>query len=403
MKGLLISVCGLLILQSCEKYTLTSNYRAQVLYNAGKERGTLSGDAEAPKADTSVYVSAVIVPREYDWRRDSLYGAVQCELQLLKDGIPQFTMNTGTLASSSPDTHHLLGGHLYTEYVGPDGTVICRDGMELFRYPQREMLKGILIKEEDVYTLGRSLDGGGFFYRRNGEILLRQDEGEPFGDFSNPAYGRNGALYEYCGSVCFCFKTASDCYQVVDGVINTVDTPVSAFRIKDMRPFGQPICYVADYTTSALIFTPKRTYTLPTGNSWQSVSLFERDGVPWFIADSPLRTICRPVSQAEKEQSGVSFVGEDNFIYEGRSRFFSARCGGSTFSLSDDAGQILYIRDSTYFFGRNSVFCLGDDAYILINPRERDRPPSVWNKGRETPYDMNGYLSGIEVMVSLPN
>ena len=403
MKGLLISICGLLLLQSCEKYSLTSHYRAQVLYNAGKERGDLPGNVETPKADTSVYVSAVIVPKEYDWRRDSLYGAVPCELQLLKDGIPQVSMNTGKLASSSPDTHHLLDGHLYTEFVNPYGTVICRDGVELFHYPQREMLKGLLVRNGDVYTLGRTLDGGGFCYRCNGEIVSKQDAGEPFGDFSNPAYGRNGALYEYDGGVCFCFKTDTDCYQVADGVISPVDTPVSAFRVKDMRTFEQSVYYVADYTTSFLIFTPKRTYTLPSGSGWQSVSLFEHDGVPWFLADSPMQTICRPVSQAEKELSGATFFGEDNFIYEGQSRFYSARCGGGTLSIRDDEGQILYIRDSTYFFGRNSVFCLGDDAYALVNPRERDRPPSVWNKGRETKYSINGYLSGIEVMVSPPN
>lgn len=403
MKGLLILVFGLLFLQSCEKYTLTGLYRSQVLYNAGKERGAASGNTEAQITDTSVYVAAVIVPKEYDWRRDSLYGAVPCELQLLKNGIPQFSMHTGALASSSADTHHLLDGHLYTEYANSEGTVICCDGKELFRYPQREMLKGLLVKGEDVYTLGRLLDGTGFCYRCNGEIVLRQDAGELFGDFSDLAYGRTGALYDSGSGVCFCFKSSSACYSVLNGEMSQVSTSVSSFRVKDMRLYGKSVCYVADYSTATMIFTPLRAYTLPTDVNWQSASLFSRNGELWFVADSPLKAVCRPVMQMGNELAGASFLGEDNFVYEGSSKFYSASCGGGTFTLRDNRGEILYIRDSTCFFGRQNVCCAEDEVYALLNPRERDRRPFVWHGGKKEEYDINGYLTAIEVVFSPPN
>lgn len=402
MKGLLISVCGLLLLQSCEKYTLTRVYRAQVMYNKGGERGTSPGGSESPKGDTSVFVCAVAVPQDYDWRRDTLYGAVSCELQLMKDGTPVFSMPTGEIASSSPDTHHLLGGHLYTEYASMDGTVICLDGKELFRYPQREMLKGLLVHGEDVYTLGQTLDENGFYYRRNGQVLLRQ-EGEVFGDFSNPAYGRNGALYENEGKVCFCFKTSSACYIVSDGTMYNVRTSVSAFRIKDMRLHGTSTYYVADYSTTVMIFSPSRTRTLPSETAWQSVSLFPRNGTMWFMADSPSMTVCSDVAIAESDNYGARFVGNDNYLFVGESRFYSAACDGGTLNIRDDTGEILYIRDSTYYFGGSCVFCEGDEIYALVNPRERERPPGVWHRGKETEYNINGYLTAVEVLVSPPS
>ena len=108
-------------------------------------------------------------------------------------------------------------------------------------------------------------------------------------------------------------------------------------------------------------------------------------------------------AKAESLDESIRFQGNDNFVFAGSTRFYSARCDGGTLCISRDDGQILYIRDSTYYFGGNSVFCSGDDIYALVNPRERERPPSVWHGGRETEYVINGYLTGVEVEITLPN
>ena len=85
MKGLTIALCGLLLLQSCEKYTLSRVYRSQVMHNTGGSRDTIPGSPGHPSADTIVYVSAVTVPGGYDWRRDSLYGSIPCELLFFRN------------------------------------------------------------------------------------------------------------------------------------------------------------------------------------------------------------------------------------------------------------------------------------------------------------------------------
>ena len=395
-------ICGLLILQSCGKDSLTRIYRADVMDGRSHSRDSLADGSGNRQPDTSVYVSAVIMPADYDWRRDSSYGAVACEIQLFKNGRLQFTAPAGaqTNISVSPDSHHLLGGHLYTERSGPDGTVICRDGVECLSWPERELLKGIIIKQGEIYTLGRRLDGSGFNFRLNGEVVLSRD-GAVFGDFSNPAYGRTGALYENEGKICFCFRTSTTAFMVKDGVAESIRTGVRVGRIRDMRLIGPSCYYVADYTTSMLIFSPVRTITLPGPDTWLSASLFMHEGLPWFVADSKSKTVCNPVELADGAAS-VQFTGFDIFIYEGSSSIYALNYEGGTVRIWDADGELLYIRDSTFFFGPGSAFCADNEIYALINPREREEKPFIWHDGKETACGIDGYLTGIEVEISPP-
>ena len=117
MKGLPFLLAGLLVLPSCEKYTLNRVYRAEALSSHGhRGRDTSSVLEGKPLSDTSVYVVAVVVPESYDWRKDPSFGAVGCTVQLWKDNELQFSSEAGPGADigTSPDSHHLAGGHLYT-------------------------------------------------------------------------------------------------------------------------------------------------------------------------------------------------------------------------------------------------------------------------------------------------
>ena len=401
MKGLPLIVLGLLLMQSCGKYSLNNFYRMDHLDGHGRD--SLSGRDNPPKADTAIFVSAVIVPEDYDWRRDTAYGAVSCEVQVLKNGVRQLSVRAGAdePISISPATHHLFGGHLYTERATDSGTIICRDGEPCISYPEREVLKGFLINNGIVYTLGKDLDGDGFNYRKDGAIVLSQESGTIFGDFTSPSYGRTGALYLDNGAVCFCFRNSSTCYTVRDGEMQSMRLSVRAARVKDMRLIGSSCYYVADYTTSMLVFSPSRTYTLPTETAWQYAGIFEHVGEPWIMADASTKTICRPLAQAE-EETGMVFTGNGNFVYPGPRRIYSISCDAGTMGLRDDNGELLYIRDSTYFFGPHCAQCVEDRMYVLINPREREERPSMWLDGKLDVVDVNGYLTNIEVEISPP-
>ena len=180
------------------------------------------GPAPGPvfQLDTTVYYSAVRFPDGYDWQRDTAYGSVPFELLLYRDFEPALTLPSGPDACfvPDPDRHHLAGGHLYTERMADGQTRIGRDGVELFRFPGREYLVGLLEDGEDLYTLSRPAKGDGFTFRRNGDVLLRQPSGTPFGSLTDPSYGPSGALYRDQEQVCFCYASGKGPQQTFHAV-----------------------------------------------------------------------------------------------------------------------------------------------------------------------------------------
>jgi hypothetical protein len=403
MKGLPLLVAGLLILPSCEKYTLSRVYRAEVLTNyRNHARDTVQPDLGRPAADTSVYVVAVIVPAGYDWRKDASYGSSGCSVQLWKNNKLQFTTSAGddTGVGYSPDSHHLCGGHLYTEYCSSVGTTICCDGKELLSYGQREQLKGLLVKDGNIYTVGRSIDGKGFCFRRDGVPLLKQDSGEVFGDFSNPSYGRNGALYENLGAVCFSFRNATSCYIVRDGEMKDVPTVSSAARVRDMRIFGQGVYYVSDYNMSMMVSGPGVSFVLPSGSRWLTASLMPHGDGIWVCADSATGSVCCSIGGQRDRR--LDFPGGMNLIYGGLSEFYSLGYDGGDLRISMPGGKVIFSRDSTFLLSASALTLAGDEAFALINPKETDAAPYVWHEGKETRFELNGYLTAIEVEISPP-
>ena len=108
--------------------------------------------APAPPPDTTVWLSAVRFPKDYDWQRDTAYGTAPFELVLYRDFAPELVLSFGPDACfvADPDRHHILSGHLYTERIADGCTRIGRDGRELFRFGQREFLVGLLEDGNDL-------------------------------------------------------------------------------------------------------------------------------------------------------------------------------------------------------------------------------------------------------------
>ena len=295
-----------------------------------------------------------------------------------------------------------MGGHIYTEYASSDGTFISRDGVELFHFPQRERLKGLLIKDGDIYTLGLDLDGSGFTYRRNGEVLLRQDSGSVFGDFANTSYDRSGALYVDSGAVCFCFKNSVACYSVRNGVMTEGKTTSVASRVIDMRLLESSVYYIANYKGIMIAFSPTGSRTINAETVLQTANLFMHDGEVWFCADAADYTICRSVREAGLLSSGIIFRGGGNFIYDAGKQLYAANFRDGILSIRDDAGEYIYIRDSAFFFGPGNISCVGEDVFALVNSRERKVLPALWHGGSTFEYRLNGYLTDMEVEINPP-
>lgn len=211
-----------------------------------------SADNRVDSSEFSIcYATGFDYPDGYDWRSDVERETVKCSLVVFADGIPVMKVPVGPEyeVSSDPDMHRIIGGHLYTDYATESETVIRKDGTQLFRYEGRELVCGLVVRGEDVYTLGQSRDGQGFSYRKNGELLLRRETGYLF-----------GTLVEDRDSLCFSFyetdgtssENSGRYYNVVEGQVRQFNPGRDVTKVWDMLNHdGEIICLANIYRKTA--------------------------------------------------------------------------------------------------------------------------------------------------------
>jgi len=400
--ALMILLLAALTLASCEKYPFDRFYRNE-LFPSG---GSSDEKEDGPSSDTTMFISAVLVPGSYDWRRDTAYGYPTCELMLLKNGIKEVSMRTGPAAevSPTPSTHHIIGGHLYTEYSSSTETVVKKDGALCFRYQGAEVLFGLLPIGSDIYTIGRERDGDGFTFRKNGELMLKQSSGTIFGGFTHPAYGRTGALYENEGHCCFCFKTDTDCYKVIDGVMERVSAIKGTSRIMDLRVYGNSVCYSSCMTLYTYVNLPDKVYTLSAKYLWTNVELMPVDDEIWFIGSAYKNgewfTIFGPAGSTDPSSDYCVFQGKEGLVYhDGRDAYCVDISSGGV-KVMDPGESYCYSRDSCFFFSPSCAAMAGNSLFMTLTPKEKELAPIIWHDGEERAFDLQGYLTGIELEIS---
>ena len=304
--------------------------------------------AQQPE-DTVVYMTAIEFPEGYDWRRDTSFGEVQGRLVLYRDSLRvlEVPAGPGYPAGLDPDLHHFAGGHIYTEYCTEGKTVIGRDGKTLFSYPGRELLCGLLVEGDDVYTLGRSRSGGGFSLRRNGEELFSRPDGGIAAHFSaNPAY-LSGALYRDRGHMYFSYwrplEEGSEIklwYVVEDGVESRVEVPdgrMYDIRIRDGMPVISPI-----KTSAVAVYTYLE-------DTWKDVVAVSKEGR--LTVYSPLW----PTSH--------------------------------------------YIGNPVLFLSFRNACLSGHRLYIAINPLAEGERPFLWRDGEILYHlDVNGFITEVSLV-----
>lgn len=347
------------------------------------------------KTDTTLFFSAVRFPDGYDWQRDTAYGSVPFELLLYKDFEPVLTLPSGADAcfTPDPDRHHLLSGHLYTERMVDGETRIGRDGVELFRFPGREYLIGLLEDGEDLYTLSRPAKGSGFAYRKNGEVLLRRTDGTPFGDLNIPAFGATGALYRDQEAVCFCFFTGRDAekqfHAVQDGQERRLTGLQAGIFVLDLRlRQGQDL----------VLETTHRGYWMDEGRIWPQLPGFAVSG---RFADGAGGSF----SGYMDETGGPHrLCGEEATLYRTPQGAFAVSVdkGGTVRWYGPESGQEPL---PCHFLTPACASFAGGVPRLALTPRDTRRRPFVRTGTRVQEVDVNGYVSGLAVEISrrLPN
>ena len=324
--------------------------------------------------DTAIFLSAVRCDPSYDWRRDTAYGGGSAELLLIRDGEVAVTIPSGpdNRVSAAPDMHHIIDGHLYTEYSTGDRTFIGRDGHILFDVEGREFLKGILVRDSTVYTLSEFRSGKGFVLRKDGIPMLVKSEGRIIGDFSDPAYHGSGALYRDEGRICFSYLSANGGMIVRDGVERCVTA--SPEGVQDIRS-----------VKGKDIIAGRKAF----GYEWEGARI-------------------RPFGSSYCISGDVQ-VGDERFatLYNcSTGRLTRLGPEGSMVYSKDGMAAILTEDelDGFYFFTGACADMLGDALAVALTPVNRESPPILRADGSVTEFgDLNGFLTGVSVEISLPS
>ena len=147
-----------------------------------------------------VYLTAVRYPDGFAWEQDTCAVEGTVWIDLYCDGERISSIPAGK--SVFPDMHRYSEGHLWSDCSSGSETLVFRDGEEAFRFEGREALRGFLIRDGAVHTLGQDRDGQGFTYRVDGKVIYRSETGTALGD---PELGNaltaDGAAVFYCCSI----------------------------------------------------------------------------------------------------------------------------------------------------------------------------------------------------------
>lgn len=291
MKNFLAFLAFLLLL-SCRPDTLhlTRNRSAAGAGSRPRHGSEESAIPSKPLPDTLVYVSAVEFPEDYDWQRDTAYGTVPCRVSLFLEGerILSVPAGPGTFVGADPDRMRIREGHLYTDCATETHTVICRDGEELFRYEGPESLRGFLLQDGKIHTLGQRIGREGFTYRIDGRVVMEREEGTLVGTEDHPA-GDGGALYPEGGRICFSYVREGalphEIHLVAGGKVIRSDTCPEAVWVHDQRLIGGVLYRVekrtAPWKDPTLVIDGKDVIPPPwyRGNSRKCVIVPDREDV----------------------------------------------------------------------------------------------------------------------------
>lgn len=367
-----------------------------------------AGDTTLPewktRRDTNLYFSAVIVPSGYDWHRDSACGASECRLVLYKNYKEIASVKTGSAecVSTDPDTHHILNGHLYTEYSSLKETVIKKDGAELFRYSGREFLKGMLCREDELWTLGQDRSGEGFCLRKNGEEIFRSNRGEVFGDLHlNPG----GGLYTDNGRICFCYCIKSASGTLLYRVSDALETPVDNFsyKVHDLRVYDGDVALLVSPSEQA---GPQIIYRGVTEEVWNGSGVALTEG--YLLATPQGLGAAGFLSNGLRYPLTFSYWCGVSSINPSCTNYYVYPCQNGLSYISYEKGSVRLTlsrgaswssSEQCYFFSRSCAVTDGNRYSVALTPYKKDGKPYIVTDGHTHTIDIYGFITNLEETV----
>ena len=347
-----------------------------------------------------VYLTAVRFPDGYAWDLDTCAVDGEVWIDLYRDGERVRSVPAG--ASVHPDMHRYTGGHLYMDWSTDGETVVSRDGAELFRFEGREALRGFLVREDGVHTLGQDRDGDGFTYRIDGRVLYRSETGAVLGAPDRPG-AHGGAFVEYGEDVYYtcCFPSErgkeyhvmrnGERYQAFpasDGTRDVLFADGKVARIRSKARGGLVLEW--DGKESRLVLTGRETCL------WSRLAPWEGDVVALVCAQ--IAGDKRYLLQSASGKSFTPFSGEtvSELLCDAK------RLG---WTVTDARGDLLRVRwsDGAVTEGTGGFLVCGRcallrDGHLLLALTGRDGAPNrLQEDGVRADIPFNGYFTSVTV------
>ena len=406
MEKSLAIMAALLLWTGCE--LLDSSFGVQprggrTTTSSGYRRDTSSQGGHLPP-DTVVWACAVKVPESYDWRRDGASGQFGGELLLYRDYSPVLIIGLGTdiPISPSPGTHHLAGGHLYTECCSGGKTFICRDGQAFLTFDEECFLKDLAEDGDgNLFTLACRPGDGGLVLRRNAEVLLRTGRGRTVGGFGEGWK----ALYFDGRMPCFSYTDGDSFYSVRDGIATAVLPPVSGATVEDVRYAG--------WETLVLFKKDEEQYLSRDGiisrlgHNRANLHFMEHEGelIACGYSDYGVRKSLVAISPdgGRREYMKTS----DSWAFCAGGMLFGVQSGSpltvSRASSDPHSSPEVFSSEELFLFTEECVGSCGAELLLGASSSKGGRPRFIRGSRAVGELPFNGYITAVDVQIIPPS
>lgn len=409
MKTSLLSAAGLTACL-CALYSCDSAFEPLGIERSWFEaRNGVRVPNPAPKdpQDQSVTTCLVSYPEDYDWRRDTLCGDLECRLLVYRDSTLLRAFPAGWRHQTSPeaDTHFLFGEDLFTIWRDRGKVVIKKNGLTLTEFASTEIIRGILPLDGALWTLGT--DASGLHLRKDGETVFERKGAEVYDAVGDNGTDISGALYTDRSRICFSY-TKDGQWHIVSGTEDTIIDAGGAIdmimrvRLLDGTLYilgdrqGAPGPYLYDGKSNRKLLY----YTLDPQSDQR---LFVQDGEVFFagcIWDKS-GMVTTEVWDADNRQIAVR---------SGLCHIYSAKDGGAYVALActgaaytPEVGECVYVNspgcgaacfDTGHYFSgsRGAAY---SDGVLAVGLAPLEGRPFVWKNGERIDFPVHGYVSAV--------
>ena len=347
--------------------------------------------------DPSVYVTAFHYIDTENWETDSLSAA---ELLFFKD--QELRRRLPVETPPDPERHRIWDGQLWTDATDGFVTRVSRDGEEVFCYDGQEQLRGFLIKNGEVHTLGQRPGRDGLCYRINGREVFSSATGTVLGSPSDPEW-ESGALTPDGDWVYYTYKADGNYYVMQDSKYHKVVFERDADAFYDFRVKEGEVLQA---------YRKGSVYYLKTGNQEKALNVSGSMVVSCKLVPVGNKMVLRGVSRVSDEKFLYWYFDSDSAGIRNPVSGKSARCGmvlqedGWLFADTQPDGTVcdlllsgekLDMPEGTYYLATPQCLFYKDGHYAAAFSGRNGSKPTVVYDGKALAYSFNGYFTSVKL------